>query len=61
MKIFNASWSHGYVSQFLKMAKMINVLKKGKDISTFLGYQPITLVIMQWRRTTESIITSEKD
>lgn len=73
LDIFNLSWRAGQVPQLWKEARMIPVLKKGKNRSKVLSYRPISLTScvcktiervinqrMQWYLESESIILPEQ-
>ena len=73
LDIFNLSWRAGQVPQCWKEARMIPVLKKGKNRSKVLSYRPISLTScicktierivnqrMQWYLESESIILPEQ-
>ena len=73
LDIFNPSWRDGQVPQCWKEARMIPVLKKGKNKSRVLSYRPISLTScvcktmerivnarMQWYLESESFIVPEQ-
>nr|KAG5693104.1 hypothetical protein BaRGS_014054 [Batillaria attramentaria] len=73
LDIFNLSWTEGQVPQCWKEAKMIPVLKKGKNRTKVLSYRPISLTScvcktmeriinqrLQWYLEKDSIITPEQ-
>jgi ribonuclease HI len=73
LDIFNLSWRQGQVPQCWKEARMIPVLKKGKNKSKSLSYRPISLTScvckamerilnqrLQWYLEEESIILPEQ-
>nr|KAG5689418.1 hypothetical protein BaRGS_017936 [Batillaria attramentaria] len=73
LDIFNLSWRAGQVPQLWKEARMIPVLKKGKNRLKVLSYRPISLTScvcktieriinqrMQWYLESESIILPEQ-
>ena len=73
LAIYNLSWSKGEVPQCWKEARMIPVLKKGKNKSKVLSYRPISLIScicktmerivnqrMQWYLESESILVPEQ-
>ena len=73
LDMFNVSWSQGQVPQCWKEARMIPVLKKGKNKMKLLSYRPISLIScicktmerivnqrLQWYLETERIIAPEQ-
>ena len=73
LDIFNLSWNKGELPQIWKEAKMIPILKKGKNKARAASYRPISLTScvcktmerivnsrMKWHLETENIIASEQ-
>ena len=73
LDIFNLSWNKGQLPQIWKEARMIPILKKGKNKAKAVSYRPISLTScvcktmerivnqrMQWYLETESILAPEQ-
>ena len=73
LDIFNLSWNKGELPQIWKEARMIPILKKGKNKAKAVSYRPISLTScvcktmerivnqrMQWYLETERIIAPEQ-